>query len=119
MAEAVLQRSRPVGRHNDSLFLLASVGKMGRGGDVAADGENRKITVMNRTKETKRQVEGENRENNMKKRVEKICEKWGKGGRWSQYLWVEIVHPQSQPRCAIVSWLPDWWSAMQLSPLPP
>lgn len=79
MAEAVLQRSRPVGRHNDSLFLLASVGKMGRGGDVAADGENRKITVMNRTKETKRQVEGENRENNMKKELKKFVRNGGRG----------------------------------------
>lgn len=79
MAEAVLQRSRPVGRHNDSLFLLASVGKMRRGGDVAADGENRKITVMNRTKETKRQVEGENRENNMKKELKKFVRNGGRG----------------------------------------
>lgn len=46
---------------------------------MAADGENRKITVMNRTKETKRQVEGENRENNMKKELKKFVRNGGRG----------------------------------------
>lgn len=58
MSGAVLQSSRAVGRHNDSLFLLGSVDKFGRGG-VAADGGERKIAVMNRTKVTQQQVETE------------------------------------------------------------
>lgn len=64
-------------------------------------------------------------------KTEKANEKWvlrnwletetqeEEGGGGAQYLWVELVHPQSQPRCAGASRLPDWWSAMQLSPLPP
>ena len=42
----------------------------------------------------------------------------GGGGGGAQYLWVELVRPQSQRRCAWAAWLCDWWSAMQLSPLP-
>lgn len=58
----------------------------------------------------------------VKKRGEKQSGEEGgsvEQGGGAQYLWVELVHPQSQSRCALAAWLSDWWSAMQLSPLPP
>lgn len=42
---------------------------------------------------------------------------WEEGGG-SQYLWVELVHTQSGLRCAWAARLCDWWSMLQLSPLP-
>lgn len=79
VAPAVLQSSRAVGRHNDSLFLLASVGKIGRG-DVG----KRKTTVMNRRKGTNWQGGGENRESKWKMSFEKLVRNRdaGGGGRW-------------------------------------
>lgn len=63
MASAVLQSSRAVGRHNDSLFLLASVGEAGRARGGGGEGESwgkRKKTVMNRRKGTNWHAGGEN-----------------------------------------------------------
>lgn len=76
MSGAVLQSSRAVGRHNDSLFLLASV-DMFYGGGGAVDGEKRKITVMNRTKVTQQQGKTEKKQNekvNISKMKKRVCE---------------------------------------------
>lgn len=42
----------------------------------------------------------------------------GRVGKGAQYLWVELVEPQSQQRCAWASRLSDWQSKTWLCPLP-